>query len=269
MPAPQSLTGVPDDPQKSLPNPQSYDASDPDIVIDQVTHLVWQKAVASAVMTWSQADSYCAALDLAGRRDWRLPARIELVSLIDFTQARLGNVNADAFPNPPRECVWACSSTPSNPLWAWIVDFSNGGSGWAEKVTPCGVRCVAGSRTATPPPERYDLHTRDEVHDLKTLLSWRAAAAPGPVSWGQAYDYCLGLGTGWRLPSTMELQTLIDQTRVLSAVDPTAFPGSPDDYFWTSSIFDNTPTQAWFVSIGAGNTYWLSTTEAHRARCVR
>jgi hypothetical protein len=76
------------------------------------------------------------------------------------------------------------------------------------------------------------------------------------------------MGSDWRLPSLNELQTLIDETQVKSAV-PDIFPDRTDDLYWTSSIRIDTQSDAWFVSIGAGNTYWLPTSQLFHARCVR
>ena len=45
---------------------------------------MWQQAAAPSTYTWEQAKAYCPTLTLAGHSDWRLPTRIELVSLVDF-----------------------------------------------------------------------------------------------------------------------------------------------------------------------------------------
>ena len=268
MPSPPTLTGFPDPLSlRNLPNPQSYDTSDPDVVLDNVTRLVWQRVVSPDAMNWFQAASYCDALTVGGRDDWRLPSRIELVSLIDITQSQSGNIDTLAFPNSALEGFWTCTPGPAMPTIAWIVDFFNGMSGSQPKLSRMRVRCVAGSVAVTPPPERYDLGTPEEVHDLKTLLTWTTTITVG--TWGDAFDYCYQRPGGWRLPSLNELQTLLDETQVKSAVDALAFPDRPDSYYWTSSMFDRTATVMWFASIGEGNTYWAPTTDVSLARCVR
>jgi len=264
MPSPPSLTGVPGDPMRDLPNPQTYDTSAPDVVIDDVTHLVWQKTVTSGALTWADAVALCANLELGGRSDWRVPSRIELVSLVDFSA--FGHANDVAFPDSPQEQFWTCSQGPADPLAAYVVLFGNGSTGADYKTTPHFVRCVAGAPDVTPPPARYDLSSPGEVRDTKTLLRW-AAAVSTLVNWGQAFEYCGNLGPDWRLPSLMELQTLIDEAE--GGVDQTAFPDTPADFYWTSSAFGGTPDQFYFVSIGIGNTWWLRSTEMHLARCVR
>ena len=271
MPAPATLTGVPGDPVRNLPNPTSYDTSNPDVVVDNVTHLVWQRVISTNALTYDQAASYCDSLDLGGRTDWRLPSRIELVSLIDWDRARQGNIDS-VFTDAPSLTVWACTPGAGNPLNAWIVDFSKGAIGGAWKTDTELARCVSGSWSSTPPPARYQVGT-DGLHttvtDVKTLLTWQADPAPTQLNWGDGYTYCQGLGPGWRLPTVVELETLIDETQITSAVDPSTFPDAPDDFYWTSSFFDSDSGNAWFVSIGAGNTYWNPTDTLWHVRCVR
>lgn len=45
--------------------------------------LLWALETNDADVPWRQADEYCAALELAGRSDWRLPTFAELESLHD------------------------------------------------------------------------------------------------------------------------------------------------------------------------------------------
>lgn len=268
MPAPATLTGNPANPQQNLPNPTSYDTSEPDVVIDNVTHLVWQRVMSNEARNYDQAASYCVTLGLAGRTDWRLPSRIELTSLIDFDRSRLGNIDS-AFPNPPGQTLWACTPGPGNPLVARAVNFYDGTSGIAAKTSTFLARCVSGSRASTPPPARYDIGSDGTVTDIKTHLTWQAAPAPTDLSWGDGLEYCQGLGPGWRLPTLLELQTLIDETQVTAAVDRATFADNPDESYWTSSYFDSNPTVAWLVSMGYGGTFSLPMSDLWGVRCVR
>jgi len=268
MPSPVDLTGQPNDPLRNLPNPRSYDTSANDIVVDGVTGLAWQKAVPGETFTFAEAEQHCADLDLGGRNDWRLPSRIELVSLVDFTGSRVGNVDDVAFPDAPDAPIWSCSDSPVNPLFGWIVDFRHGNAGASEKTVGHLVRCVAGATTFTPPPDRYAHEAPGEARDVDTGLVWQTSAAPHGLTWGGAYDFCRTLGPEWRIPTAPELQTLIDESHVEAAVDRSTFD-NPDDFYWTSSLFDGSASIAWFVSIGEGNTFWLAGDQLHQVRCVR
>jgi len=48
--------------------------------------------------------------------------------------------------------------------------------------------------------------------------------------------------------------TLIDYTRASTAIDPTAFPGVPPGWFWTSSVVrpPTLPYRFWAVDFGSG-----------------
>jgi hypothetical protein len=107
--------------------------------------------------------------------------------------------------------------------------------------------------------------------DTKTGLTWQAQVPSTKTTWPNAYEYCQalslgGLSTGWRLPSVVELLTLIDESRWDPAIDITQFPNTPyDAYYWTSS-----PTSAgdatgmnlgWTVDFGVGLTGFFYTAE--------
>ncbi len=104
---------------------------------------------------------------------------------------------------------------------------------------------------------------RGSVVDTRTRLTWQLDVPKDPLPWSQARDYCAALdldGPGWRLPSVSELQTLIDET---------AFPGTPSDYFWTSSILPRFESFAWTVYFGYGLSTFFDVNQTHLVRCVR
>src|SRR5438128_5669991 len=86
------------------------------------------------------------------------------------------------------------------------------------------VGLVAASR-ANAPAGRYTI-ANGTVYDTKTKLTWQQAIVAPPSSWSDAASYCASLaldGTGWRLPSAKELQTIVDESQRSPAIDPTAF----------------------------------------------
>jgi Protein of unknown function (DUF1566) len=115
-----------------MPNPPSLDAGVPqafempgaDVVTDAVTKLEWQQSVENGPQSRSAAEKYCEKLRLVGG-GYRLPSRIELLSLIDFTQ---GNpyLDAKAFPNAPTGKYWTSSRYAKNPASGWVVNFEFG-----------------------------------------------------------------------------------------------------------------------------------------------
>ena len=121
------------------PNPQSFTNNGDGTVTDNITKLMWQRTVPSAGYDPSGALAYCAGLTLAGHSDWRLPSRIELLSIVDFS---LQNPVLDStyFPDAPSESFW--SSTPSTNGETWTVHFGNSYSGTDSGGYPHNARCV-------------------------------------------------------------------------------------------------------------------------------
>lgn len=124
---------------------------------------------------------------------------------------------------------------------------------------------------ANAPDGQYVL-TDDTVYDTKTLLTWQRIYAAGEYDWSNAQKVCTDLnlnGTGWRLPSMKELLTIIDETRTMPAIDPTAFPGTISKPFWTSTPSAEQVDSAWIVYFDQGHAFATGTTVMNHVRCVR
>lgn len=264
-----------------LPNPQSYDTTTAGVVLDKVTGLMWQRTLGADSYTWSEAQAYCSALGLNGLGGWRLPSRIELISIFDFSKAP-ARIDATAFPNTPATSFWTTSSGGGS---YYYVDFSFN-VGLAQPTELSRVRCVreAAAPATLPdndtPPNRYTIQN-NTVYDIKTKLTWQqtlAAAGTGSASysWADASTYCANLdlnGPGWRLPSVKELSTLILENGNASDIDPTAFPNTPTDGhgpFWASSVSSTDSTAHGMVLFESGYLQFNNAPAAkYYARCVR
>jgi hypothetical protein len=250
---------MPNPPSTGLPNPQTYDtATAAGVVVDMVTGLAWQRSVDETSFVWTDAVSYCDRLSLEGG-GWRLPARIELLSIVDFTQNN-PLIEPTAFPATPSEQFWTSSLVAGNPSNAWSVDFGFGaGLTYDEPVTGSHrVRCVRINRAT--------------VYDAKTKLTWQQVVPTSAYPWADAMHYCKKLdldGNGWRLPSVNELQTLVDETRRSPAIDPAAFPSTPVDYFWTSSNVAGFSSFGWTIYFAYGSAHFFDVVQPHQVRCVR
>ena len=268
---------MPNPASAGLPNPARYDTSDPGVVVDEVTGLMWQQPLGDpdGGSTWANAGSYCAGLSLLGYRDWRLPAEIELRSLVDFTVPYTPGpaIDATAFPGTPAATFWSSSTYAATPGDAWYVDTV--GVGWQTAESAANrARCVRGFSTAALPPSRYEVPGDGTVKDVETGLVWEQAVAGGTYTWSQALSYCPSLslaGTGWRLPSVNELLTLVDYTVASPGptIDTTAFPSTPQGWFWSSSPVAGSSSSACFVSFYDGSTSSYDVGNANQVRCVR
>ena len=138
-------------------------------------------------------------------------------------------------------------------------------------VTLAVVSWVA-TALADAPAGRYTFPASGTVYDTRTLLTWQRVVDPGSYTWSAAGTYCTGLslaGSGWRLPTKLELESIVDDTRVSPAIDPTAFPSTPSAYFWSSSPYVGSSGYAWFVNFNGGVSFYGDASNTYRVRCVR
>lgn len=125
------------------PNPPDSSVTDAGTVVDNVTKLEWENngANAPSKMSVAEAQSYCATLGASrygGHIDWRLPTRIELVTLIDYTRDA-GAMIDRAFAGAPADFYWTASPVSGGDTW--MIDFVSGDV--TTQTRPSGrVRCV-------------------------------------------------------------------------------------------------------------------------------
>lgn len=120
--------------------PGRYTYPDDATVYDVRTKLTWQRAQASKLMIWTEAQDYCAALTLSGS-GWRLPNRSELVTLVDLTKLS-GTIDATAFPNTQPHWFWSATSLPGVGENAFYVSFDRGDTHYYRTDHAMLVRCV-------------------------------------------------------------------------------------------------------------------------------
>lgn len=251
------------------------------IVSDRVTQLIWEGCAAGLsgddcsegtllALHWSTASGYCEDSNWGGYEDWRLPAIPELVSLVNLG-LYYPAANADVFPgmpqNDPDLVFWSSSPSAVEPEHQQTVNFGRG-SNFQEYLRDEAnhIRCVRGGvpsigggpfKTAILSGERI-------VRDLSTGLSWQGCAAGlsgeecevglgETMTWRDALAYCNSLVWGeysdWRLPSSFELWSLVDQDSVNPALPSEVFPEIPLDdvlnWFWSSTSSARGPEHAW------------------------
>ena len=120
-------------------------------VTDTITGLVWQRdgsmstrgcsGVDPRVCTWAEAKDYCAQLVVGGVAGWRLPALMELVTIMDFTLWR------ETFEKPTFEFLvtffWTSSPCAgASTDCAWRGNFVYGGWDHGAVGNHNGVVCV-------------------------------------------------------------------------------------------------------------------------------
>jgi hypothetical protein len=133
------------------------------------------------------------------------------------------------------------------------------------------------SARAAAPAGRYVL-TNTTVHDRRTKLTWHRQAAVGRVTWEVAKSTCEGSladGGRWRLPTLLELQSLVDVRAATPAIDATAFPETPIEYFWTQTAYAGATDHYWAVNFDSGGAVGMTLSSPDggpstlAVRCVR
>jgi hypothetical protein len=84
-------------------------------------------------MTFAEAGSYCASLELNGHT-WRLPSIRELATLVDEAQVA-PSINRTMFPNTEygarsNDWYWASHLARGNTQAAWALNFDDGFTGF-------------------------------------------------------------------------------------------------------------------------------------------
>ena len=107
------------------------------------------------------------------------------------------------------------------------------------------------------------------VFDNVTGLRWQRGVATD-LTWFQAKTYCQELHVGdtnWRLPTTVELKTLVDYDTSSPAIDSTAFPKTPSEWFWATET-RHSPGAAWVIYFLDGFVEYTAQTNTYAVRCV-
>jgi hypothetical protein len=272
-------------------------------IADRVTGLVWEMKTtdggthdagrrytnlgtgvdgdASALVAASNDEALC------GRTDWRLPARAELQGLVDYGRWYPGPaIDTSWFPNSDGYSFWTSTVQATNPDGAhWYVNFQDGWTATLANTYAFGeARVVSGTLVQGDP--RYTVRAAGkEVFDSQTGLVWARC------SLGQRWDgvHCSGdaqaylwqqalaeaqkrthkTGKPWRLPNAKEIASIAFDGHADPAVDPTYFPDTPSELYWSSSPYGGSTFYAWTFYGYDGSVNFEDVREAHFVRLVR
>lgn len=252
-----------------------------DTVVDPLTGLQWERVLTPMTFTAASAGNpqpevkkardYCTALRTGGFSDWRLPTRLELLSIADHGRANPA-VDLEVFPKTPSKPFWTGTRQPF-PNQQYAIDFGDGNVTYNGDIgSPVYVRCVRSTRTLEPPNPSLIAYA-DTVFDSRTGLRWQRSPpttlhkkAEGAIAYCR--DLVLAGEPGWRLPEIKELNTLIDETKVGPAIDRTAFPETQSEWYWSASPYFALSGYHWAVSFGDGASY-INVSSKGIARCVK
>ena len=87
-------------------------------------------------------------------------------------------------------------------------------------------------------------------------LEWSGTLCDGKsVDYKAALAAVDALGEGWRLPTRLELESLLDLSRHDPAIDTAKFPDTKSTWYWTSSECAWNDAAVWVVGFSYGSVY--------------
>jgi hypothetical protein len=138
----------------------------------------------------------------------------------------------------------------------------------------CGSFVMPNPASSTlPNPASYSASS-ETVTDNRTGFVWERGSSPDQLTLGEASAYCSQLGAGgvtdWRLPSILELVTLLDFTRTAGPmIDTAAFPDTVPFNYWSSTPVEGAAGELWQVGFDSGYVSTFASNFTIRVRCVR
>ena len=127
-------------------SPACYRDNDKNVVIcseKKLGRLMWQDEKQNFEGTWEQAQEYCKLVNLAGYKDWRLPTRVELLSIADKSRYKPAlNTAFKYIADSDYPYYWSQTTYADDSSDARIVDFRGGDDGWFGVSHRRFVRCV-------------------------------------------------------------------------------------------------------------------------------
>ena len=112
-----------------------------DTMTDLATGLTWQRQDDNNEREWAAAHSYCQALSLGGKTNWRVPNIKELQSIVD-NRITDPAIDPNAFPGTNSSSYWSATTYSLNSGSAWFVAFRTGAVSSSSKSVSNYVRCV-------------------------------------------------------------------------------------------------------------------------------
>jgi hypothetical protein len=164
----------------------------------------------------------------------------------------------------------------SAPLSATVESFDFGGASSASAAADAQVdtdlpRFVKVSAEGKAMPDDASDHAC--VWDRQNGLLWSHTLGDDRMTHAAAEKACadfdlVGLA-GWRLPSRMELESILDLTRHDPAIDTSFFPDTKAAYYWSGCRLAAGPDCAWVVDFDRGGVSDGHRDGGARVRAVR
>jgi len=116
----------------------------------------------------------------------------------------------------------------------------------------------------------WEIKTSDDsIHDKTKIYNWEDAINIGIASMN---TMVFGGFSDWRLPTSKELESLVDRDTYDPAINYYLFPNTVSSYYWSSTTYANNTNKAWCVGFYDGyvsNCHKSYTRYVRAVRAVR
>ena len=184
---------------------------------------------------------------LGGYSNWRIPTIQELETLVNHSETE--PTIAKVFASTKNEQYWS-STTAAFPTMARVINFNDGESFFRNKTNPFYTRGVVGQKCQRQWKDNGD----QTITDICTGLVWEKNASED-YTWEESLNVCnnkeIAGYSDWRLPSKMELRSIIDYSKNNPSIDSEIFHNQQSEDYWTST--SNSGTSAWTIHFGLAN----------------
>lgn len=265
-------------------------------VHDNLTGLTWPRDANPGEFpcTWPEALQAINTLNrevYCGHRDWRLPNRRELRSLMDYQTRKPALPQDHPFTNIFIHWYWSSTTAAIHPGYAWYVHLEGArmfygkkdqeALFWPVRGTGNGLLAATGQnlcydgdgkripcpdsgqdgefRTGTPwPSPRFSVIADNLVRDHLTDLVWlqQTDLHTGKVSWQQALEAVKALKASqpgnWRLPTINELESLVDADAHSPALSKSHPFTNLQEGYWSSTTSSFETDWAWVLYMEKG-----------------
>nr|WP_168710964.1 DUF1566 domain-containing protein [Ningiella ruwaisensis] len=166
-------------------------------------------------------------------------------------------------------------------LWAVLAFISYRSE--AESLCPAAIPETANGNLYEELGEGEILHLPSDLVFMRCSLgqTWQNGACIGEAdtfTWQEALQISIGYdyadSQNWRLPNVKELSVIAERACVRPAINEEAFPSTPADDFWTSTVSVQTQSGqsangAWSVAFFNGTTSLRNVERNLHVRLVR
>ena len=210
--------------------------------------------------TFNEARNYCSDSYIGAYNNWRLPTAAELATIVDHSDSN--HIYSSFFTNTTGS-YWTKDGL--------LFSSSEGTFSVADPSTPAQIKCVR-SNEAHCPLCNHDFFVSDLGDMLLTALDeeefifWNIEDLTTKVAWEDALTFCketdnYGINK-MRLPTVNELILLFDGENGGSLIS------GFNKKVWTSTTFNNDPTQAYVLDFSTGSVTYEPKTNSNIVICV-